>query len=151
MALSHRSTGVLESWSIAKALPGIHWSSIRFARTTLILLLPNLFNRANGHIAIGTKTRPILLSPIFIQHSNTPVLHYSDSLLSAEPMTVTQPCFRPIGYGPTARREAWDFNIGLNNRDRLNLFSVSREYRIRSNPVWFRPAWRFRASLTQIR
>jgi hypothetical protein len=81
----------VEYWSSAKALPGIYWSSKGFARTTLILLLPNLFDRANDHIAIGTKTRPMLLSPMFIQHSNTPVLHQSDALLSAEPITVTEP------------------------------------------------------------
>ena len=51
-----------------------------------LLFLPNYIHRANDHIAILSKVQFIHLGLNYVQHSNTPVLQHSGTMLSAEPV-----------------------------------------------------------------
>jgi hypothetical protein len=86
---------VLEYWSNAKK----HFRAYKRHRGDLLALPLNLFwidhfHKESDHIPMGLKTRPILLGPIFTQHSKTPVLHLSGSRLSAEPLNCVLPINR---------------------------------------------------------
>jgi len=51
----------------------------------LKMFLPNYIHRANDHVGILSKTLFIHLGMNYAQHSNTPVLQFSNTKLSAEP------------------------------------------------------------------
>ena len=70
-----------------------YWKNIfRHIRVTQMIfthlpefVLPNDIHRANDHRAILSKTRFIQLGLNDVQHSNTPALQHSGTVLSAEP------------------------------------------------------------------
>jgi len=53
----------------------------------LWMFLPNYSCRANDHVGILSKTRFIHPGLNYAQHSNTPVLQFSNIKLSAEPFS----------------------------------------------------------------